>query len=58
MFENDEFDAGVATMPPDTYGTLGAEQTQRLHYPEFLPTRIARPGFLAETRLGRQPART
>jgi len=27
-FENDEFDAQVATLPPDTYGTLGAEQTQ------------------------------
>jgi hypothetical protein len=24
-------------LPPDTYGTLGAEQTQRLYYPEFLP---------------------
>jgi hypothetical protein len=38
-FENDEFDAKVATMPPDTYGTLGAEQTQWLYYPEFLPDR-------------------
>ena len=37
MFENDEFDAHVAALPPDTYGTLGAEQTQRLYYPEFLP---------------------
>jgi hypothetical protein len=36
-FENDEFDAVLATLPPDTYGTLGAEQTQRLYYPEFLP---------------------
>jgi hypothetical protein len=36
-FENDEFDDTVATLPPDTYGTLGAEQTQRLYYPEFLP---------------------
>src|SRR5262249_22567364 len=36
-FENDEFDNTVATLPPDTYGTLGAEQTQRLYYPEFLP---------------------
>jgi len=36
-FENDEFDENVATMPPDTYGTLAAEQTQRLYYPEFLP---------------------
>jgi len=38
-FENDEFDAKVATMPPDSYGTVGAEQTQRLYYPEFLPDR-------------------
>jgi hypothetical protein len=33
MFENDEFDAAVATLPLDTYGKLGAEQTQSLHYP-------------------------
>lgn len=39
MFENDEFDDKLATLPPDTYGTLGAEQTQRLYYPEFLPDR-------------------
>ena len=38
-FENDEFDAQAATMPPDTYGTLGAEQTQHLYYPEFLADR-------------------
>jgi len=37
MFENDEFDSSVATMPPDSYGVSGAEQTQRLYYPEFLP---------------------
>jgi len=37
MFENDEFDDKLATLPPDTYGTLGAEQTQHLYYPEFLP---------------------
>jgi hypothetical protein len=36
-FENDEFDDKLATLPPDTYGTLGAETTQRLYYPEFLP---------------------
>jgi hypothetical protein len=45
MFENDEFDARVATMPPDSYGTLGAEQTQRLYYPEFLPDKN-RPTFV------------
>ncbi|MEJ8822612.1 hypothetical protein WKW80_11295 [Variovorax humicola] len=38
-FENDEFDEQLATLPPDTYGTLGAEQTQHLYYPEFLPDR-------------------
>ncbi|MDD2058543.1 alkaline phosphatase D family protein [Pseudomonas sp. GD03860] len=39
MFENDEFDDKLATLPPDSYGTLGAEQTQQLYYPEFLPDR-------------------
>lgn len=38
-FENDEFDDKLATLPPDTYGTLGAETTQRMYYPEFLPDR-------------------
>ncbi len=38
-FENDEFDPWIATQPPDQYGTLGAEQTQHLYYPEFLPDR-------------------
>jgi hypothetical protein len=37
MFENDEFTDSVATLPPDTYGTLGAELTQSMYYPEFLP---------------------
>jgi len=36
-FENDEFDDKLATLPPNTYGTPGAETTQRLYYPEFLP---------------------
>jgi len=36
-FENDEFDARIATLPPDSYGIAGVEQTQRLYYPEFLP---------------------
>jgi hypothetical protein len=44
-FENDEFDDGVATLPPDTYGTLGAEETQHLYYPEFLPD-ANRPAWL------------
>lgn len=38
-FENDEFDATLAALPPDSYGTVGAEQTQHLYYPEFLPDR-------------------
>jgi hypothetical protein len=45
MFENAEFDAGVATLPPDTYGKVGAEATQALYYPEFLPD-PQRPDFL------------
>jgi hypothetical protein len=56
MFENDEFDASIATMPPDSYGTVGAEQTQRLYYPEFLPDRN-RPNFLpGGDRTGSPPA--
>lgn len=45
LFENDEFTAGIASLPPDTYGTLGAEQTQDLYYPEFLPD-ANRPAWL------------
>jgi hypothetical protein len=56
-FENDEFDSGVATMPPDTYGTLGAEQTQRLYYPEFLPDRNQPAWLPGEIRLARRRAR-
>lgn len=37
MFENDEFDDQIATLPVDDYGRVGAELTQRLYYPEFLP---------------------
>ncbi|HTO53164.1 MAG TPA: hypothetical protein VMR50_07235 [Myxococcota bacterium] len=44
-FENDEFDDRVATLPPDTYGTLGAQETQHLYYPEFLPD-ANRPAWL------------
>ena len=36
-FENDEYDNTLATLPPDIYGIRGAEQTQQLYYPEFLP---------------------
>src|SRR5262245_1586096 len=35
--ENDEYDNKLATLPPDIYGIRGAEQTQHLYYPEFLP---------------------
>lgn len=37
LFENDEYDAINVTLPTDTYGLLGAEQTQHLYYPEYLP---------------------
>jgi hypothetical protein len=56
-FENDEFDAGLATLPPDTYGTLGAEQTQRLYYPEFLPD-ANRPEWLPGSDRPGQPVGT
>lgn len=39
MFENDEWDDTVAALPPDNYGVAGAEQTQHLYFPEFLPDR-------------------
>jgi hypothetical protein len=45
MFENDEFDNKVATLPTDTYGIVGVEQTHRLYYPEFLPD-ANRPAWL------------
>jgi hypothetical protein len=44
-FENDEFDARIATLPPDSYGIAGVDQTQRLYYPEFLPD-ANRPAWL------------
>lgn len=43
--ENDEFDGHLATLPPDRYGTLAAEATQRMYYPEFLPD-ARRPAWL------------
>ena len=51
-FENDEFDAKVATLPPDDYGLVAAEQTQHLYYPEFLPDQN-RPLWLASGNLAR-----
>lgn len=45
MFENDEYDDQVATLPVEDYGRLGAEITQRMYYPEFLPD-AHRPAWL------------
>jgi len=45
MFENDEFDDQLATLPVEDYGRVGAELTQRLYYPEFLPD-ANRPAWL------------
>ena len=44
-FENDEFDNKLASLPVESYGLLGAETTQRLYYPEFLPD-ANRPAWL------------
>lgn len=57
MFENDEFDAHVAALPPHTYGILGAEQTQRLYYSEFLPD-PNRPAWLSGRDKAGAPAGT
>ena len=55
MFENDEYDNKLATMPPDSYGVRGAQETQLLYYPEFLPDRN-RPNWLEGANLkGRMP---
>ena len=55
MFENDEFDDKIATLPPDTYGVIAAEQTQLLYYPEFLPDANL-PGWLEGSgKQGRAP---
>jgi hypothetical protein len=56
-FENDEFDARVATLPPDDYGLVAADQTQRLYYPEFLPD-PNRPVWLAGGDQAGQPPGT
>jgi len=53
-FENDEFDDKVATLPPDSYGIAGVEQTQRLYYPEFLPD-ANRPAWLPGSELAGLP---
>lgn len=56
-FENDEFDARIATLPTDDYGLVAAEQTQHLYYPEFLPD-ANRPLWLAGGDQARLPANT
>jgi len=45
FFDNDEYNARQVTLPPDSYGTPAAEQTQRMYYPEFLPD-ANRPAWL------------
>jgi len=45
MFENDEFDPHLATLPPGEFGQGGEDATQLRSYPEFLPTR-GRPSYL------------
>lgn len=55
LFENDEFDAHVATLPPAEFGQSGEDITQLRSYPEFLPT-PGRPSFLmGSTGPGRAP---
>ncbi len=51
-FENDEFDDKLATLPPDDYGIVAAEQTQHLYYPEFLAD-VNRPPWLDNGDLAR-----
>ncbi|NYT42967.1 hypothetical protein HZY97_19490 [Sphingomonas sp. R-74633] len=45
FFDNDEYTAKQVTLPPDSYGIPGAEQTQHMYYPEFLPD-ANRPAWL------------
>jgi hypothetical protein len=45
FFDNDEYNARQVTLPPESYGIPGAEQTQRMYYPEFLPD-ANRPAWL------------
>jgi hypothetical protein len=55
MFENDEFDDKIATLPPDTYGIIAAEQTQSLYYPEFLPDKNLPDWLEGSGKQGRAP---
>jgi hypothetical protein len=55
MFENDEFDDKIATLPPDTYGVIAAEQTQSLYYPEFLPDKNLPDWLEGSGKQGRAP---
>ena len=55
MFENDEFDAYLATLPAGEFGQIGEDVTQLRGYPEFLPT-PGRPSYLwGSTGVGRAP---
>ena len=55
MFENDEFDAHLATLPAAEFGQGGEDATQFRSYPEFLPT-PGRPAYLWGSRgPGRAP---
>ncbi len=45
MFENDNFDPVLATLPPGEFGQTGEDLTQLRSYPEFLPT-PGRPPYL------------
>ena len=47
-FENDEFDAKVATLPPDDYGLVAAEQRNISTILNFCPIRTGRSGWPAE----------
>jgi hypothetical protein len=55
MFENDEFDSKLATLPADDYGIVGAELTQLMYYPEFLPDRNRPVWLRGGDKAGRAP---
>jgi hypothetical protein len=55
LFENDEFDAHLATLPPGEFGQTGEDITQLRSYPEFLPTPGRPPFLFGSTGLNRAP---
>ncbi|WP_298702924.1 hypothetical protein [uncultured Variovorax sp.] len=57
MFDNDEFDDQLATLPVEDYGRVGAELTQQMYYPEFLPD-ANRPQWLPGGNRAGQPEGT